>query len=244
MQSEAYREISEQENHHWWFLARRAILTSVIAKLPFAKQPEILELGAGTGGNLAMLKQFGKVWAVEMDDFAREFAKSQAGPDVEIEYGFCPDLIPFSDRKFDLICMLDVLEHVEKDDETLVKIQSMLSDKGFLLITVPAHQWLWSGHDDFLHHKRRYSKFALQQKLIRAGFKASRLTYFNFFLFPIISALRLKDRYLNRNVSGVNTPPPPLVNSLLRTVFASERGLLARVDLPIGISLLAVAQRG
>lgn len=244
MKPEAYREIAAQENRHWWFLARRKIIDSIIGGLALPPSSSILEIGAGTGGNLAMLSRYGNVWAAEMDDYARGFAKEQSSGQIPIEYGMCPDQIPFEDVKFDLICMFDVLEHVEQDVETLNVLRDRLADNGKLLITVPAYQWLWSGHDEFLHHKRRYTKRAMIRKLQNAGFDIERATYFNSLLLPLAALVRLKDRMLNRQVDSVNDLPSQPLNASLAAVFGSERALLNLFNLPAGVSLLAIAKRG
>ena len=169
MNPAAYIEMAETESRHWWFLGRRAILSRVIANLALPQNSKILEVGCGTGGNLKMLAKFGEVSALEMDATAREIAAKKTNNLYDIRAGFCPDDIPFNDQQFDLICMFDVLEHIEKDDETLTSLKKLLNKNGRILITVPAYQWLYGPHDEFLHHKRRYSAGELREKFSIAG---------------------------------------------------------------------------
>ena len=154
--------------------------------------------------------------------------------------GFCPTDIPFSDEKFDLICLFDVLEHIEEDFSTLVALHTLIADGGNILVTVPAYQWLWSRHDEFLHHKRRYSAQQLRQKIAAAGLRIDKISYFNTLLFPLAVVARFKDRLMGAaSASGSAIPADPL-NSLLYKIFSAERHLLGKASLPFGVSLLAV----
>lgn len=242
MDPNAYIEIHEVENKHWWFIARRKIIEGVIRSFELPPGSNILEIGAGTGGNLKMLSQFGNVRAVEMDEYAREMAIRQTEGKIDIEYGRCPDAIPFGNIRFDLICMFDVLEHVQEDVQTLSVLRSRLTANGRLLITVPAYQWMWSGHDEFLHHMRRYTRRELGEKLQNTGYRTSKITYFNTLLFPLAAIVRVKDRITRKKVDSVNRLPSPLLNDWLRKVFESEAGFVRDGNLPIGVSLLAVGE--
>lgn len=242
MDPRAYLEIAQAENRHWWFLARRKIIEGIIRDLNLPPNAGILELGAGTGGNLNMLAQFGNVCAAEMDDFAREAAVQQTDGRFLIEYGRCPDAIPFRDARFDLICMFDVLEHVSEDVETLAELRTRLAPGGRLLLTVPAYQWMWSSHDEFLHHMRRYTNTELTAKLQKTGFRITKSTYFNSFLFPLAVIVRLKDRITKKHATNVNELPSPMVNDALRRVFEAEAQLVRSTRFPFGLSLLAIAE--
>jgi len=234
--------MADTEARHWWFVARRSILTSLISGLDLPPAARILEVGSGTGGNLQMLSSFGKVSAMEMGASARSIAARKTGGRFDVRAGLCPTEIPFAGEEFDLICLFDVLEHIEADVETLVALKSLLAAGGRVLITVPAYQWLWSEHDEFLHHKRRYSAADLRRKISSADLRLVRMSYFNTLLFPLAAAVRLKDRLLRRREpSGTSTPAAP-INGLLRATFSAERFLLRALDLPFGVSLLAVLQ--
>lgn len=242
MEPGAYAKMAATEDRHWWFCGRRAIAESVIAGLSLPERPEILEIGAGTGGNIAMLSKFGSVQAIEMNDEARAIARDKTG--LEFAAGFLPGKIPFEPGQFDLICLFDVLEHVEEDAESLAVVHNMLKPGGSVVLTVPAHQWLWSRHDEDLHHKRRYSRSSVKARVLGAGFEIVKLTYINTTLLPLAVAARFADRLRKPNGSalGQEIPPAPL-NGVMKAIFSAERHLIPALSLPLGVSLLAVLRR-
>ena len=136
MDAQMYQTMMALEEKYWWFVARRSILEKVIKQLTLPESAEIFEAGCGTGGNLAMLARHGKVYGMELNDTARIYAsKLQL---AQIQPGCLPNEIPFPDKQFDLIVLLDVLEHVEEDAKSLQALTNKLKPSGWLLITVPA----------------------------------------------------------------------------------------------------------
>jgi len=242
MNPDAYLEMAGTETHHWWFAGRRSILVHLIGNFDLPSSAKILEIGSGTGGNLQMLSSFGQVSAFEMDATARSIALDKTGGQFDIRPGRCPTDIPFIGEKFDLICLFDVLEHIDQDVETLIAIKNMLAEGGLVLVTVPAYRWLWSGHDTSLHHKRRYSAGELHMKVIAAGLQPVRISYFNTLLFPLAAIVRLKDRLLGNSSDSGTAIPPALINRILRVLFSSERFMLSHFNLPFGVSLLGVLE--
>ncbi len=242
MEKSAYLQMAETEQDHWWFCGRRAILQRLIAQHLAGKPPQpILEIGAGTGGNLAMLSQFGPLSATEMDDDARQIACSRT--QINVQPGSLPHGLPAFPQKFNLICLFDVLEHVDDDIGSLRAIRNLLTPDGVLLLTVPAHPWLWSQHDKQLHHQRRYTRDSLHAQINSAGLHLQRFSYFNTFLFPLAAAARLIDRARGGNAASGAEIPSTFINTVLKNIFISEAALLARFDLPVGVSMLAMVRR-
>lgn len=242
MNPSAYLEMAETEANHWWFVGRRAIVSGVIGNLGLRQNAKILEVGCGTGGNLEMLAKFGRVSAFEMDATARAICSESTNNLYDIREGCCPDQTPFANQHFDLICLLDVLEHIDKDVETLIALKPMLAKHGRILITVPAYQWLWSAHDEFLHHKRRYSATRLRKTMVAAGLRPVKLSYFNTILFPLAAIVRLTGKLLGNSAATGTSVPPTLINKCFSTFFGAERFLLGRFNLPFGVSLLCVLE--
>jgi 2-polyprenyl-3-methyl-5-hydroxy-6-metoxy-1,4-benzoquinol methylase len=181
MERIVYDRMAELDSRHWWYRARREILARVIEST--AKPPagaRILEIGCGTGHNLDMLGRFGTVDAVEMDDAAREVASARLGRPAKM--ATLPALEGVERGAYDLVALLDVLEHVEEDRASLVSIAERLKPGGRILLTVPAHPWMWSAHDVVNHHKRRYTKRGFRETIEGAGLQVE-MPLFNCLLF-------------------------------------------------------------
>jgi len=233
--------MAELDSEHWWFVARRDILAELIRRV--VRPPadaSVLELGCGTGHNLQMLSRFGHVEATELDDTARALATKRFGRKVAT--AALPDLSMFEPESFDLVALLDVLEHVADDKASLAAIYERLKPGGKLLVTVPANPWMWTAHDAAHHHHRRYRKPELQRLAHKAGFQIELLSPFNSLLFPAIAAARLAGKALGRESADDAMPSKP-VNSLLKGIFGLESGLIGRVPLPFGVSLVGVFKR-
>lgn len=241
MERKVYEQMAKLDGQHWWFTARRRILDGVIERIvkPPAKA-RILELGAGTGHNLSMLSRFGEVEASELDPLARELASERLGKPVVA--AALPDLSMFPGQSYDLVALLDVLEHVSDDRASLGAILGLLKPGGALLLTVPINPWMWSAHDAAHHHHRRYRKREIGRMAKEAGYEIELLTPFNSLLFPPIAAVRLLGKLTGKDDSDDALPPAP-VNRILDGIFGLERGLVGRVPMPFGVSLVAVLRR-
>ena len=235
-----YREMAAVEDRHWWFEGRRRILAAVLDRLASGPGAEVLEVGCGTGGNLPMLARYGRLHACEPEAGARAMAEARGL--ATVAPGGLPHDLPFGEKPFDLIALLDVLEHVAADEASLAALHDRLKPGGTLLITVPAYMFLWSVHDEVNHHVRRYTRAELVRKLRAAGFRVRHATYFNTILFPVIAAVRLVGRVAGKGGSDLGLPGD-VANRLLTRIFASERHVVSRLALPFGVSILAVAER-
>ncbi len=241
MNSSIYKTMDSVENYHWWFVSRAKIVETMIRKyFPFKSDLSILDIGCGSGGNFKMLSIFGKITGLEPDEFAATQAKNKNIANKVIQDDFIKNL-EVQNQKYDLIVLTDVLEHIEKDKEALNKIINLLQPDGKLLITVPAGMNIWSNHDITHQHFRRYSKNELKEKLLTAGFQINKLSYYNFFLYPLVFIERkLK---LNKNEDDVDMSGG-ILNSVLKVIFSSEAfWLKLGVNFPIGVSLITVCSK-
>ena len=208
------------------------------AKLP--ANARILEIGCGTGHNLPMLAQFGEVDAIEIDEAARDIASVRLGKPVG--EAPLPELTGVERGAYDMVAVLDVVEHIEDDVGALKAMAECLKPGGAILIAVPAHQWMWSAHDVVNHHKRRYSKATLDAAIKQAGLKHNGLSWFNSLLFPAAVAARLAGKLMGKDDSD-DSPPPKLLNTIFEKVFRVERHLVGRVPLTPGLSILTLARK-
>ncbi len=241
MERKVYEQMAKLDARHWWFTARRRILDGIIERIVKPpKDARILEVGAGTGHNLAMLSRFGAVEASELDAVARDLASERLGRTV-LEAAL-PDLSMFPADTYDMVALLDVLEHVVDDKASLRAVYERLKPGGALLLTVPANPWMWSAHDVAHHHHRRYRKHEIRKLALDAGYEIELLSPFNSLLFPPIAAVRFVGKLTGKDDSD-DAMPGDLINRTLDTVFGLERGLIGRVPMPFGVSLVGVFRR-
>jgi SAM-dependent methyltransferase len=238
MERLAYREMAELDQKHWWYRARRKVLADLIRR-EASPPPDarILEIGCGTGHNFEVLKQFGSVDAIELDDESRAIAEQRLGR--KIMTSPLPELAGVRDG-YDLVAALDVIEHIDDDAAALAVIATKLKPGGKFVMAVPAHRWMWSAHDVVNHHKRRYSKVGLKRLVEGSPMKLEKIGYFNSLLFPLAVAQRLASKARGKDDAEVKLPSAPL-NRALESVFGAERHLVGRLPLPPGLSLFAVA---
>lgn len=241
MDRDAYLNLSKYEDRHWWFIARRIIINKVLNYFFLNKKlNSILEIGCGSGGNLELLSAFGKVHAMELDEYCIEIADKRNI--CKVKRGSLPDNIPLS-GKFELICMFDVLEHIDDDMKALQVVSEKLSDEGVLFLTVPAYGFLWSSHDIALNHKRRYVKNKLLDIVEKAGMKPVYSTYFNTFLMPLVLSVRLFNNLTGKSRGDDLRTSPDIVNYLLSKIFSAEKYLIPVLSLPFGVSILIIAKK-
>jgi len=228
------------EDRHWWYRGRRTVLEGVIARLALPEHARLLDAGCGSGRNMVELARHGTVTGVELSQTSVEIARGrQVG---EVIAGSVLEM-PFAENSFDLAVTLDVIEHLQDDLAVLRELRRVVAPGGSLLVTVPAYQWLWSGHDVINHHHRRYTRRSLRRVAERAGWRQVRTTYFNSLLLPVAILLRVLDRLNTKTTESsldLWVPPEPL-NRLLERPLALEAALVARGGrIPAGLSLLAV----
>lgn len=245
MTPESYQEMSLIEKTHWWFVARREILSEMV-KNNSQSNRKILEIGAGTGGNIDMLLTHGQVSVIEPNEFARQKIYEKFGDKVRIINGALPKPLNLDGQKFDLICLFDVLEHVNSDLESLCEMKKHLNVGGKIILTVPAMQFLWSKHDEDLHHYRRYNLSKLTKLVNDSDLKIGRMGYFNFLLFAPALLVRLLGKIfpkiLLKNLSS-RKEGSSILNKLLKNIFASENILLNKnIRFPFGLSIFAVIE--
>lgn len=228
-----------EDRLHWYFRGRLAVLLGVLRRVLPRHRVRLLEIGCGTGNVLAALGEFGQAVGMEANDALLAGARV-AGLDAR--KGALPDDLVVAPEWADVVLLLDVIEHLDDDVAGLRGARRALGRGGLLVITVPAHPWLWSGHDVALGHRRRYTATCLRGVVEAAGYRVERMSYFNTLLFPVIAAVRLWKRLRGDDRHDLERPHPVL-NAFLERVFALERHVVPTPALPFGVSLLVVARR-
>jgi SAM-dependent methyltransferase len=234
----------ELDDRHWWYRGRRRIIRAELDRLPLPAGASVLDAGCGSGRTLEELSPYGDVYGIELDPGAADVARARGRGEVQI--GRLEEL-PWDDGRFDLITCLDVIEHTPDDGVTLRELRRVCRPGGFLLVTVPAYQGLWSTHDVANHHYRRYSRSRLRTAALDAGWRVIRMTSFNGLLLAPAAAVRLAERRRLREPDADYKPEltlaPEWLNSLLEQPLRLEaRWLASGRTMPAGLSLLAVLE--
>ncbi len=231
------------DEHHWWYRGRRRVIRAELDRLPLPAGARVLDAGCGSGRTLQELVDYGEVHGIELDPEAAALARERGHGEVRV--GRLEEL-PWADASFDLVTCLDVIEHTEDDHVTLAELLRVTRPSGFMLVTVPAYQALWSRHDEANHHYRRYSRRSLRTACVAAGWTVWRISSFNSLLLAPAAAVRVAQRRLGTH-NGYTTDlalGPDWLNGVLERPLALEARWLGRGHaLPAGLSVLAVLRR-
>lgn len=244
MQQHTYAIMDEVEGSHWWFVGRRAILESFLNKIvekvkPDTLDPEILDVGCGTGANIEMLTQFGPTRGVDVSDDALEFCRRKG---LNVQKGLAEKL-PFQNESFDIVTALDVVEHLDDDIAGLKEMFRVTKSGGYSLIFVPAFMWLWGVQDDISNHRIRYTKVQIVDRLKAADYEIERATYANWTFFAPILAGRVLMRLTGIKPESENNINVSALNGIFGKLFASERFWLRNFNFPIGVSIVVIAKK-
>jgi SAM-dependent methyltransferase len=252
MQSPQFQMNSEIELRHWWFVARRRILTTIIGRvLPPSPESMVIDVGCGTGGNIAALAQRYACVGIDPSQEAVALARARF-PLVRFIAGTAPEDLGELICQARLLLATDVLEHVPDDFWLFSRLLAAVSPGAYVLLTVPAGPSLWSPHDASHGHYRRYDLPRFRR--LWEGLPATPLlvSHFNRRLYPLVRLVRMVSRWRGKASGQAGTdfkiPAAPL-NRLLTTIFAGEsRRLVRRLDgrgpaYAAGVSLLALLRR-
>ena len=223
-------------NHWWWRIREEVLIKKIRRTLSRAGTARILDVGCGAALFFDALQQFGHVEGIESDRAAVEHSGKWKERIVvgELDDAYQPA------ARFDLILMLDVLEHVHRPDPLLRRAGELLTADGWILLTTPAFNWLWTTHDDINHHVTRYTAGNMRKALRRAGLVTVECNYM--FQSLVVPKLLVRAREaLTSAAPRVPTIPPPIVNRAVQEWFRLEYAVAGW--LPFGSSLLTIARR-
>jgi SAM-dependent methyltransferase len=243
MDQRLMKAMLDVDERHWWYRGRRLIVRTELERLRLPAAARVLDAGCGSGRQLEELTLYGEVAGIELDPDAAAFAAARGCGEVQV--GRLEEL-PWEPDTFDLITCLDVIEHTADDRRTLGELRRVCKPGGWLLVTVPAYQALWSLHDAANHHYRRYSRRTLRTAALEAGWRVHRTTSFNSILLAPAAVVRIAQR--GRRPDSGYTPElslgPGWLNAVLELPLRGEARWLARGrSLPVGLSLMALLQK-
>lgn len=248
METYEYVTLSRVEDTHAWHAGLKELALQMLSRHvspgPFAT---VLDMGCGAGGTLALLAgrlKETRFYGLDRHPLAISLTGSRRTGATLVQ-GSANEL-PFGDESFDILFSLDVFYHREVEEErALREALRVLKKDGCILLNLPALEGLRGEHDRAVHTRHRYTAGEVKERLRRAGFLVRRLTYWNFFLLPVLFAIRkLKGRANGKGVSHSDSRPlfGP-VNAVLKILLQLERGLISFTDLPMGSSVFALAQK-
>jgi len=240
------------EDAHWWFNTRtRGLLRLLDRYVAPGSARLVLDVGCGAGNMMHHLGRYGRV--VGVDNFEKPLRVCVArGYDAQLAPA---EALPYADNSFGLVALLDVMEHCDDDVAVLRECYRVCAPGGFLAVTVPAFQWLWTDNDVINGHRRRYTVRQLEELMQAVGFAPRRTSYAFFLVFPLAAGLLVLRRLAGhrqrvaaprRDEDAYQVemePTHPILNSILDALGGVEAALLSRVDLPVGTSIVAVAQK-
>jgi SAM-dependent methyltransferase len=235
------------EQSHFWFRGFRQYVRPAIARaVAGAASPRILDCGCGTGSNLEMLRPYGRAVGFDLSRTGVDFAHAHGHRVARASIA----QVPFTDGTFDLVTSFDVFQCLPDAIEraALDEVSRVLKPGGWLLLHVAALAILHGRHSVLSEEVRRYTPARLRQVVERAGFRVDRLTFDHASLLPIMLPVRMWQR-LSAGKGGVAagegdiTVPPKPINAALTALVSVEAAALRVINMPIGSSLLCLAQK-
>jgi len=239
MDAEYAKNYQQLYENHWWWRAREELIVAVLRTwIPRGEKASVLDIGCGNGLFFDRLGEFGDVEGIEAD--ASVVTADGSHRDRIHIAPFTPDYD--TDKRYDLILMLDVLEHLSNPADTLHRAVELLHDDGIVLITVPAFDLLWTVHDDHNHHLKRYTKRSFAALARQSGLRIHQDRYCFHWVFFAKLAVRLKETLRIGSNDIADSPVSPL-NRLLFHATRFDEFVLGRLPVPFGSSLLVVGSK-
>lgn len=247
MHPEEYQNIFRQEDTHWWYVSMRNLVSSILSKILKSNDSlVILDVGCGTGGTLFNLKkEFPSLILNGVDLSYQALTYCQKRGLSSLLQASVEDL-PFADDSIDLVLSIDTLYHlgVKSDEKALEEIYRILKKEGYLILHLPAFEFLKGGHDRIVYTRQRYTRNRLCHKIKGTGFKIISCTYRHMILFPVIFLKRRIERFhKNFKIESDIKALSPWLNRLLSSISLCENRIINYVNLPIGSSLLCLARK-
>jgi ubiquinone/menaquinone biosynthesis C-methylase UbiE len=235
-----YQDLNDQEQLHWWHISKRKTIISLMRQSLTERNPTILDIGCGTGKNVEEFTRLGRSYGLDISKEAIKFCQNRGLKNVSLGRS---ENLPYSNSKFSAVTLLDVLEHIN-EKPSLREVRRVLKKNGYLFITVPSYQFLWSRWDEVLHHKRRYTQKKLRKALEQNGFKILKISYLYSFLVPPVLIIRFfKSKFSQDEYCSDFKITNSLINKILLFLADQERRFLYKKSLLFGTSIVCVARK-
>lgn len=239
MEKYLYKDLYDLEQKHWWHIAKRKTIYSLIKSFINSKKINIVDIGCGTGGNLEAFSKLGSVYGVDKSKLAVNFCHKRGFKKVKVGSS---EKTGLKNSFFNVVTLLDVLEHVE-EEKTLKEMKRILKRNGYLIITVPAFSFLWSKWDEVLHHKRRYTTDRLSQLLKDNNFQVVKITYlYSFLVIPVLLIRTFKQLINKKEYSSDFKISNFFINKIMEVLTDKERNFAFKNGLPFGTSIICLAK--
>lgn len=231
------------EDSHFWFIGKRLFIKTILNKYcqNYKKNLKILDIGCGTGGLTLFLTNWGKVIGIEKNQLAIKLAKKRQLKIIKAD----AQKLPFSDNKFDLVTIFDVLYHKDINDVIKVIKESyrVLKINGFFLITDSSFNFLKSNHDKILGGNKRFTIKKIEKFLTKSDFIILKSSYIFFFIFPLIFLKRKIIDFIFKTKNSDVEKIANFINWLLIKLISFEAWLLRYLSFPFGSSLIIMAKK-
>lgn len=240
MKKEGYEVTKNYEEFLWFYKVRREIIIDIIInKIANYSNKRLLDIGCGSGELLLYISKYvpNSIGLEPYKYYNQKYDNIIHNPIFNNN---------LKDDSFDIITFFDVMEHIDNENQFLNEVKRLINKKtsndfgNYILITVPAHQWLWSNFDVICKHFRRYNIKRLKKLLLDNGFSIKKISYFNCFLFVPFALVRIIDKILNKTRTEYGKPG--IINTILYKIFIIEKYLLRKINLPFGSSILCLCE--
>ena len=240
MEHYLYQDLYDFEEKHWWHIAKRRLMLAFIKSVSGNKKLKILDVGCGTGKNVETLNPFGEAYGIDKSRQAVAFCKKRKLKRILVGTA---ESTGFPPSEFDVVTLLDVLEHVD-EAKALTELGRILKPAGYIVINVPAFDWLWSEWDEVLHHKRRYTSSSLHSTLESMGFRVKKISYvFSFLVLPLFIVRKLKSLFSKNKYGSDFRVGSPLTNFVFLKLSDLERWFIMQKSVPMGTSIMCLAEK-
>jgi len=245
MDLQEYSIMFHVENTHWWYAGMEKITRAFLKKMDVsASTRSVLDAGCGTGSGMSTyLADYGSVVGVDISPIALEFCRKRGLASLALA---SVTEIPFPAESFDLVTSFDVLyeQAVPSDTVAINEFFRVLRPNGYILLRLPAYDWLRGQHDVNIHTARRYTISKVKKLFSESGFDLLHISYANTLLFPLALAKRLLERiFPPTSPSSDLSVDIGVFNGIFKKILSSEAPFAANIGLPFGLSVIALGKK-